>query len=416
MEFRISLRRENRNTLENPTMPISSASIMDWLGLGGGKSAADVDVTPTSALGVPAVWSAVNFLAGTMAGLPLQIYEKSAKGRNKVKNSLFDILHDVPNPGCSSFQWRKHLFEGVFTHGRGLSYIERNAAGLITNIWSLDPRKVKIKRQNGVQTYHYKEGRKTNVYHAKEIIDIPFMLEQDMATSISPLLRNKDAIGLAIAASNYASKAFAKGALPTMALQSDFGGPQSVKNAAADVAEAIEEVNKKAGSVLTMPAGATLSPLGFNPEQMQLVDMQRFCIEQIARIYSIPPVFLQDLTHGTFSNTEQQDLQFVKHTLKRWIEQFEQELNLKLFGRQSSFDKKQFYVEMNVDGLLRGDFKTRMDGTVKAIQGALLTPNEGRKMDNRPPLPGGDELFLQGATVPLTVQITQPAKAGPKNA
>ncbi|PCI51386.1 MAG: phage portal protein [Alphaproteobacteria bacterium] len=412
MEFRISLRRENRNTLENPTMPISSASIMEFLGLGGGKSAAGVNVTPKSALGVPAVWSAVNFLSGTMAGLPLQIYEKTKDGRHKVKNSLFDILHDVPNPGCSSFQWRKHLFEGVFTGGRGISFIEHNPAGLVTDIWSLDPRKVTVKRKAGVQTYHYREGNKTTIYQSTEIIDIPFMLDQDMVHSISPLARGKDAIGLAIAASNYASRAFAKGALPTMALQSDFGSAQSVNRAAEDVAKAIDDVNDKGGSVLTMPAGTNLSPLAFNPEQMQLVEMQRFCIEQIARIYSIPPVFLQDLTHGTFSNTEQQDLQFVKHTLKRWIEQFEQELNLKLFGRQSSFGKKQFYVEMNVDGLLRGDFKTRMDGTVKAIQGGLLTPNEGRKMDNRPPLEGGDSLMIQGATVPITVQLQSPATGG----
>ncbi len=406
MEFRISLRRENRN-LENPTMPISAAGIMEFLGLGGGKSAAGVTVNAKTALGVPAVWSAVNFMAGTMAGLPVQVFKKTAKGREKVKNSLFDILHDVPNPGCSSFQWRKHLFEGVFTSGRGLSFIERNSAGLVVNLWPLDPRKVQIKRKAGVQTYVYKEGSKTTVYQANEIIDIPFMLEQDMATSISPLTRCKDAIGLAIAATEYGSKAFAKGGLPAMSLQSDFTTGTGVSRAAEDVSKAIEDVNKKGGNVLTMPMGAALNPLGFKPDEMQLVEMQRFSIEQIARIYSIPPVFLQDLTHGTFSNTEQQDLQFVKHTLKRWIEQFEQELNLKLFGRQSSFDKQQFYVEMNVDGLLRGDFKTRMDGIVKAIQGGLITPNEGRELLNRAAMAGGDELMMQGATVPLKFQLDQ---------
>ena len=81
--------------------------------------------------------------------------------------------------------------------------------------------------------------------------------------------------------------------------------------------------------------------------------MQRFSIEQIARVYQVPPVFLQDLTHGTFSNTEQQDLHLVKHTIKRWIEQLEQELNLKLFPRGSSE-----FVEFSLDGLLRGDIKT----------------------------------------------------------
>jgi HK97 family phage portal protein len=125
-------------------------------------------------------------------------------------------------------------------------------------------------------------------------------------------------------------------------------------------------------------------------------------IEQIARIYSIPPTFLQDLTHGTFSNTEQQDLHFTKHTIKRWIEQFEQEMNLKLFGRNSNSQ----FVEMNVDGLLRGDFKTRMDGYAQGIQNAILTPNEARRRENLPDDAGGDGLLVQGATVPLGQQPT----------
>lgn len=108
-------------------------------------------------------------------------------------------------------------------------------------------------------------------------------------------------------------------------------------------------------------------------------------------------MFLQDLTHGTFSNTEQQDLHFVKHTLKRWVEAFEQELNLKLFGRQN----KRYFVEMSMDGLLRGDFKTRMEGYGTAIQNGVLKPNEARQLENRPDDPAGDVLLVQGAMVPI---------------
>jgi HK97 family phage portal protein len=109
---------------------------------------------------------------------------------------------------------------------------------------------------------------------------------------------------------------------------------------------------------------------------------------------------LQDLSHGTFSNTEQQDLHFVKHTIKRWVEQFEQELNLKLFG----WNSHSRYVEFNLDGLLRGDFKTRMDGYAQGIQNALITPNEARRRENMPDQPNGDNLLIQGATVPLGSQ------------
>ena len=150
---------------------------------------------------------------------------------------------------------------------------------------------------------------------------------------------------------------------------------------------------------MALPMGHEMKPIGFNPEQMQLLELQRFSIEQIARIYSLPPVFLQDLTHGTFSNTEQQDLQFVKHTMKRWIEQVEQEMNLKFFPRGS-----EFYVEFNVDGLLRGDFKTRMEAHATSIQNGIRTPNEVRTVENLPERDEGGNLMIQGATVPMGTQ------------
>lgn len=137
---------------------------------------------------------------------------------------------------------------------------------------------------------------------------------------------------------------------------------------------------------------------------MQLIELQRFSIEQIARIYSLPPAFLQDLTNGTFSNTEQQDLQFVKHTLKRWIEQTEQQMNLKLFGRTS-----RTYVEFNVDGLLRGDIKTRMEAHAHAIQNGIYTPAHAAKKENAPHHEEADQIMIQGGTVPIG---SQPMEGG----
>jgi HK97 family phage portal protein len=129
---------------------------------------------------------------------------------------------------------------------------------------------------------------------------------------------------------------------------------------------------------------------------MQLVETQGFAVLEVARIYSLPPTFLQDLSRATFSNSEQQDLHLVKHTIKRWVEQLESEMNLKLFGRGSNR-----IVEFNLDGLMRGDYATRMAGNAQAIQTGQLTPNEARALDNREPLPGGEKLFIQGATVPM---------------
>ena len=152
-------------------------------------------------------------------------------------------------------------------------------------------------------------------------------------------------------------------------------------------------------SVLALPSGHELKSVGFSPDDMQLIELQRFCIEQIARIYSLPPVFLQDLSNGTYSNVEQQDLHFVKHTLRRWIEQTEQEMNLKLFGRESNKE-----VRFNVDSLLRGDLKTRMEGHATSIQNGIKTPNEVREIEGLDPQESGDDLMIQGATVPISVQ------------
>jgi HK97 family phage portal protein len=212
-------------------------------------------------------------------------------------------------------------------------------------------------------------------------------------------MTNKDAIGLAIAATKYGSKAFQSGGIPPMTLQGPFQSGAAAQRASEDVAKTTAKLAREGKPVMAIPMGHELKPVGFNPSEMQLIELQRFSIEQIARIYSLPPIFLQDLTRGTYSNTEQQDLHFVKHTLKRWIEQFEQELNLKLFPRGSKL-----YVEFNVDGLLRGDFKTRMEAHATTIQNGIRTPNEVRDIENMSPMPAGDSLMIQGATVPIGSQ------------
>ena len=127
-------------------------------------------------------------------------------------------------------------------------------------------------------------------------------------------------------------------------------------------------------------------------------------------------VLVVNLSHGTFSNTEQQDLNFTKHSLTHLLELWEQELNLKLFTGRN----KTGFVEFNIDGLLRGDFATRMTGLTAGVNSALITPNEGRALDNRPPKENGDDLYIQGATVKLgtppaatTKPVAAPAKTDP---
>lgn len=374
----------------------TNASFLELFGLTGPAS-----VSMEEALGVPAVWAAINFISGTIAGLPLNVFERDRQGnKRKVKatkaNPVVSMLHDQVNEGYSSFQWRFDMFStGVLTEGRFVTYIERDDLGRPINLFPL-PDCTVSRLSNGRKRYKYTAGGKTTTYDESDVLDMTFMLKSDLLTHRSPLRQCAVAIGKAANANEYGSKLFKNGGLPAFALQGPFGSADSASRAADNIAEATKEAARKGGNVLAIPLGHELKPLGSDPEKMQLVETQEFAVVEVGRIYSLPPTFLQDLSRATFSNSEQQDLHLVKHTLKRWVEQFEAELNLKLFGRGANR-----FAEFNLDGLLRGDYKTRMEGNSTAIQTGQLTPNEARALDNREPLEGGDKLFIQGATVPL---------------
>lgn len=366
--------------------------LQDWLALGSGER-----VSVETALGVPAVFSAVNFLASTAAGLPVGVYTKTEDGREKASGDLASILNDVANDeaSLSAFEAIKWWVEQALTGGRGVLFIDRDGADRVKNLWPLEPNKLTVKRKNGLREYHYRDGKLT-VYSARDVLDLPFMLKADGLGHRSPIMANREVIGMAQAMTRYGGAFFRNGGVPPFAVTGNFRSGNAMGRAADDLDEAVNKATREARQALVLPAGLDIKSLGADPDKSQMIEAQRFMVEQIARIYSMPPVFLQDLSHGTFSNTEQQDLHFVKHTVKRWIEQIEQEMNLKFFGRGS-----QTYVEFNLDGLLRGDFKTRMEGYSQAIQNSILMPDEVRALENRSNAPGGNQLYIQGATIPL---------------
>lgn len=393
-------KRSEKRNLENPKIPVSSKDLVKFFGLDNFASKSGVLVNNDTALGVPAIWAAVNFISGTLAGLPLHVYRKTDNGRERVNSGFAATLNSAVNDDLTSFNWRKYLFQEALTGGRSITYIQRTRRGLPVDLYPLDPNGVTVEmgsNANGFPVKKYKFNNK--VYDATDIIDIAFMVKSNQLDTRGPIATNKDAIGMAIAASNYGSKAFQAGGIPPAVLQGPFTSGSAASRASEDVAAATQKLADEGRPVLALPMGHELKTVGFSPEQMQLLELQRFTIEQIARIYSLPPIFLQDLTRSTFTNSEQQDLHFVKHTLKRWIEQFEQEMNLKLFGRRANQ-----YVEMNVDGLLRGDFKTRMEAHATSVQNGIRTPNEVRDLENLTARDEGDNLMIQGATVPIINQ------------
>ncbi len=392
---------QEARSLEDPTATNSTKDFLSVMGWGDFAAASGVTVNVDTAMGVPAIWAAVNFIAGTLAGLPLHVYRKTDAGRERDTEGFGATINTAVNDEMSSFEWRKYMFEQVLTGGRSITYIERDGSGNVRNLHPVDPNGVLVERKTTSQgfpakTYRYNQ----RIFKARDIIDLTFMVKANQLDPRGPIATNKDAIGMAIAASQYGAKAFQSGGIPPAVLQGPFQSGAAASRASEDVAAATAKLAKEGRPIMALPLGHELKSVGFSPEQMQLIELQRFSIEQIARIYSLPPIFLQDLTRSTFTNSEQQDLHFVKHTLKRWIEQAEQEMNLKLFGRGSDQ-----YVEFNVDGLLRGDFKTRMEAHATSIQNGIRTPNEVRDLENMSARDEGDDLMIQGATVPIKNQV-----------
>lgn len=386
-------------SIENPTVQVSAANFLEFFGI---PSASLPVVTVDRALTVPTVSAAVGFLTRSLANLPLHAYRSTASGAERLGGKLQRVLNEAPNAEWTSFAARQYFWQQVFTRGRGLFFIERVGPN-VDSLWPMDAAKTTVKRINGRKIYTY-EGK---TYPASDVIDVAFALKDDQLGVRSPITMGASAIQLALAMSKYGAGFFAGGGVPPLAMTGPLPtGPDAMKRAMADQRRAIDTAREIGSVIFPTAPGYDLKPVGFDPAKGQMVEAQRFLVEEIARPFSLPPVFVGDLTHGTFTNTEQQDLQLAKHVVTHWAKALEEELNLKLFGPVNN----RRYVEHSVDGLMRGDFKTRMEALSRGIQTALITPNEARDLDNRRPMPGGDKLYIQGATVPLE---SQPTEGGP---
>lgn len=400
--FGYEIRRESRSA-ENPQVPVSAANFLAHFGI-------DTDslprVTVDTALHVPAVQAAVTFISRSLANLPLHAHRKTKDGRvERIAGGLQTLVNEAPTAEWSSFGWRVYMWQQVFTHGRGITQIERAAGGAVLALNPVDPVDASVSIRAGRKIYRL-NGME---YQAAEVLDIPYMLKRDMVGSYSPIFLASKAIQLALAMNDYGSGFFAGGGVPPLALVGPMPqGAEALQRAMSDVSRVIDTARRSNKPLFPIPPGHELKQVGFEPSKGQMTEARRFQIEEIARAFNLPPIFLQDLTHGTFSNSEQQDLHLAKHLIAQWAKAFEDELNLKLFGQM----KNGRWVEHNLDGLQRGDFTSRMNGLSQAVQNALLTPNEGRDKLNLPAMAGGNSLMIQGATVPLGLQQDSSANGG----
>lgn len=398
------LGREERS-IENPSIPVSASfdELLGFFGLLERNNALPL-VSIEAALQVPTVWSIVNFLPRTLAALPLQTFEAKENGE-RVDDGTSRLLSFAPNEEETSFAWRCYHWHQVFTGGRGLSWVERAGERPVA-IWPMDPSLTEVVRHNGRKIYKF-DGRE---YQPRDVIDTPFMLKRDRLGSYSPIAKCNKAISLAIAMGDFAGGFFAGGGVPPLALEGPLpSGLDAFKRAQADIKRAIDLAKQSNLPFFGMPPGHALKAIGLDPEKGQMTEARLFQVQEIARVWQMPPTFVGDLSKGSFSNTEQEDLRLAKHLIMQWAKAFEDELTLKLYG----WRKPRRRVKHNLDGLQRGAFRDRAEALARAIMTGQLTPNEARALENRPPMEHGDRLYVQQATVPLGTDPSMGHNGGP---
>lgn len=401
-----------RRSLENPSRSLSDPA--NWFDTGR-KSASGINVTEESALGVPAIWQAINLIAGTIGHLPLHLYkvDKNGQPTKDTKNTLYTLLHDRANDVHSKSVFFKMLVWRALagSKGRGLALITKNVAGRVAGFIPLDETAVTIEQtiEAGRLVRTYTIG--SNTYAASDIIDLAPVLKANGKDAYAPLEVHRNAIGAMIAAEEYATELFANGGVPPLVLSGPPASSPGANDRASDqITEALRIGKNRNRKVLAVPQNFELKNLGFDPSKQQLIELRRFQVSESSRIFNVAPAMLHDLTTGTYSNVEQQNLNFAQQTILPLVKMIEQELNLKLFGVRNTTN----YVEFNVDALVRGDLLSRMEALARAVNSALLTPNEARALDNREAKPHGDKLYMQSATTalgstPAPVEPTVPA-------
>lgn len=373
-----------------------------------GKSTSGKMVTQRSAMQVTAVYSCVRILSEAIASLPLHLYKYSGNGRTEkaTDNSLYFILHDEPNEEMTSFVFRETLMTHLLLWGNAYAQIIRNGRGEIVALYPLMPDRMRVDRdENGNIYYEYtvmtgdaKTMKGTTVRLTPyEVLHIPG-LGFDGLIGYSPIAMAKNAIGLSMAAEEFGSKFYENGATPSGVLEY----PTTIK----DPEKVRESWNKgfsggNAHKVAVLEEGMKYTPISINPADAQFLETRKFQIDEIARIFRIPPHMVGDLEKSSFSNIEQQSLEFVKYTLDPWVSRWEQAMKRALL---SPADKKQYFMKFNVDGLLRGDYQSRMNGYATARQNGWMSANDIRELENMDKIPaekGGDLYLVNGNMLPL---------------
>ncbi|HOT60626.1 MAG TPA: phage portal protein, partial [Spirochaetales bacterium] len=372
-----------------------------WNFLFGGTTSGKA-VNERTAMQTSAVYACVRILAESVAGLPLHVYERTANGSKSTKPShpLYRLLHDEPNREMTSFVFRETLMSHLLLWGNAYAQIIRDGRGFPIALYPLLPDRMAVDRnESGELVYTYQSDKGQVKLRRENILHIPG-LGFDGLIGYSPIAMAKNAVGLALATEDYGATFFANGANPGGVLEH----PGVIKPEQADrLRESWQSQfgGANAHKVAVLEEGLKFHQMSIPPEQAQFLETRKFQINEIARIFRVPPHMVGDLEKSSFSNIEQQSLEFVKYTLDPWVVRWEQSLQQALILPS---EKATIFIKFNLDGLLRGDYQSRMQGYSTGIQNGFMSVNDVRSLEDMNLLTaeeGGDLHFVNGNMVKL---------------
>lgn len=388
-----------------------------------GGSTSGKRVNERSSMQMTAVYSCVRILSEAVAGLPLHLYRYTDSGGKEkaTAHPLFFLLHDEPNPEMTSFVFRETLMTHLLLWGNAYAQIIRNGKGEVIALYPLMPDRMAVDRDDKGRLYYEYTVNMDDAPTMKgslvrlsptDVLHIPG-LGFDGLVGYSPIAMAKNAIGMAIACEEYGAKFFANGAQPSGVLEhpGTIKDPSRVRESWTQTFGGSHNANK----VAVLEEGMKYTPISISPEQAQFLETRKFQINEIARIFRVPPHMVGDLEKSSFSNIEQQSLEFVKYTLDPWVSRWEQAMVRALL---TSDEKTGYFIKFNVDGLLRGDYQSRMNGYAIGRQNGWMSANDIRELENLDRIPaelGGDLYLINGNMTKLADAGIFAGKASTEN-
>jgi HK97 family phage portal protein len=377
----------NIGTLTSPT-----AGYLDSLKT---TSLSGAAVTEETALSITAVWRAISVLSGTMAALPLQIYQNTDNGRRNDKKHPTHKLLRNPNKLMSEYIFRETMQAILLTYGNAYAYIRRNSNSKPIELIIIHPDDVLPLKSADEVFYQIKTSNETLIVSADNMLHLVGLGFNGLIGK-SPVRVMRESLGVAISAQEYGANFFGNGAHLSGVIEA----PGTVndetlmrlRNSWNDAYQGVQ----KAGKTAILEAGMKFTRIGIPPNDAQFLETRQFQVTEVARMFGVQPHLLMDLERSTNNNIEHQSIEFVTFTLTPWIARWESEINRKLFKADEGY-----YCEYNLNGLLRGDAKSRAEyyRTMFAIGG--MSPNEIRSLENQPNYTGGEKYFAQAGYMPI---------------